>query len=175
MLAAVSAGTAKAKVESAYGRYQPTVVLEDVEGSATLLSQDNVRVELKGPNGPLSLCSVTWRSRRLSLDTEVSVRMLMPGTARDIYEQRLNILPQSSLEAARREIETIFGGEKRDWARLINRATSEAKAMFMSQQRSKRVRDIAAPLHLEYLGTSFCWTSGPPSCSARAARSRRSS
>lgn len=147
----MDAAFARAKVDSAYGRYKPSIHLDAGQGEAQLLSEDSVRIELSGPNGPVEFVFSEMEKAGPSLDAELGVHLLMPGTTEDRYVQRINLLSHSARDSCRRELESIFGLDKGVWAKLLNRAVSQAQQMYLGVDRSKRVRDIAAPSQLEYI------------------------
>jgi len=138
-------------LDSAYGRYQPSVSLEDQSGEATLLGPDSVRVELVGPSGPVEFVFADMERFNGNFDTTVSVQTLMPGTYNQRYVQRLNMLSHSARTDMRRELQEIHSFDKGLWAKLLNRAFDEAQRIFLGQDRTLRIKDIAAPSKIEYL------------------------
>jgi hypothetical protein len=147
----LDAQKAKEKVDSAYGRYMPSVNFETGEGKATLLSADSVRVELTSGNGPVEFIFTEMEKSGGDLNAEVSIQLLMPGTGGDLYIQRINMLSHSARDSMRRELENIFPFEKGVWAKLLNRAITESQQMYLGVDRSKKIRDIPAPSRVEYI------------------------
>lgn len=145
------ADQARKCLDSAYGRYQPSISLESGEGEATLLTTDSVRVALTGPNGPVEFVFRDMEKVSGSLDAEMTVQLLMPGMPGDTYIQRINLLSHGARDSSRRELQEIFGFDKAVWAKLLNRSFDQAQRMFLGQDRTLRLRDVPAPTRLEYI------------------------
>jgi hypothetical protein len=143
---------ARSKVDAVYGKYQPSINLDAGQGEATLLNENSVRVVLTGGNGPVEFVFADMEKVGGAFDAELTVQMMMPGTAGDSYVQRINLLSHNARDSCRRELESIFGTtDKGLWAKLLNRAITQAQQMYLGIDRSTRVRDIAAPLAIEYV------------------------
>lgn len=147
--------SAKEKVDSAYGRYQPSIQLDSGDGEITLLARDAVKVLLNSPKGPVEFHFRDMEKIGPTLDCELRVASLQPGTSNDTYEQKINLLSQSARESARREMVHILDIEAKTLTLLFNRAITEAKRQFLSQPRAVRVSDIPAPDRIEYAVDQF--------------------
>ena len=144
--------TAKQKVDSAYGRYQPSEQLESGQGEITLLAKDAIKVVLNSPAGPVEF---TFRDMTKSafdtLEANMNVGLLQPGSSLETYQSRINLLSQSGREGVRRELQHIIGVEHKTLTVLFNRAIQEAQRRFLDQPRAVRVTEIASPGEVEYI------------------------
>ncbi|MDP2735636.1 MAG: bifunctional DNA primase/polymerase [bacterium] len=141
---------AKAKVLSAYGRYQPTVEIGSPESQLTVLGADNLRIILTSQSGPVEFLFSEMEKNSRDLEADLSIRLLLPGTPPEPYIQKLNILSVSAREACRRELDAIHGKEI-GWAKILNKAVSLAKTAFLEIDRSVRLEDLTPPKQLEFV------------------------
>jgi len=155
---------AREKVDSAYGRYQPTEQLDSGQGKITLLAKDAIRVELISPSGPVEFTFTDMQKTSFdNLETNLVAQLLQPGTALDTYRSRVNLLSHNSREGIRREMGHVLGLETKALTILFNRAIQEAQERFLNQPRAVRVSDIAAPTKVEYIVEDFVIDSERPS------------
>lgn len=145
------AAAAQQKVDSAYGRYQPSIDLEAGEGTATLVDEHSVRVELTSAHGPVQFLFSDIEKLGSNFEAQLTVNLLAPGTSTDSYDQHINLLSHSARDSCRRELESIFDFPKGVVAKLLNRAFSEVKQFYLGLDRSRRVRDIPAPSRIDYV------------------------
>jgi hypothetical protein len=135
---------ARLKVDSAYGRYQPTVVADRGGYEVTVVARDAVVVRADSPKGPVEIAFSEMELGSHALETDVRVTLLMPGIGAEPYVQRLNVLSASSREGMRRELDAIFGKEP-GWTSLLARAVTKAHDAFITVDRSKRWADLVVP------------------------------
>lgn len=145
---ALEAGEAARKVREAYAKYPPNASARDLPAEATLLGTDSVMIEFEEARFIFSDLEKQGRE----LHAEIEVINLMPGTPREPYIQRLNLLSISARDACRREIEQVLGTVgKGHWTALIARAVAKAQAAYLNVDRSIRFSDIAAPDSLQFV------------------------
>lgn len=139
---------AERKVREAYAKFPPNAEPQDLPAGVTLLSYDSVMVEFETCRFVFSDLEKSGRE----LHAEMEVASLLPGTPREPYVQRLNLLSVSARDQCRREIEHVLGNPvKGQWTALISRAVTKAQTAFLSVDRSVRSSDIDAPDALEFV------------------------
>lgn len=139
---------AERKVREAYAKFPPNAEPKDLPAGVTLLSYDSVMVEFETCRFVFSDLEKSGRE----LHAEMEVASLLPGTPREPYVQRLNLLSMSARESCRREIEHVLGSPvKGQWTALLARAVSKAQDAFLSVDRSVRSSEIEAPTELTFV------------------------
>lgn len=144
--------TALAKVASAYGRYEAT--LPDLEAGQTdvvqMLPQGDIRVVTGSEMGPMEFVFSDLEKGTRDLDALLALRLLLPGTPPEPYQQRINLLSMSAREGCRRELESIYGKDVK-WARILARVFARCSDAFLNLDRAVHAPQIAIPPRIDYL------------------------
>lgn len=144
----LEAAEAERKVKEAYAKYPPNASARDLPAEATLLGADSVMIEFEEARFVFSDLEKQGRE----LHAEMEVLNLLPGTPREPYIQRLNLLSMSARESCRREVEQVLGTVgKGHWTALLARAVAKAQAAYLNVDRSIRFSDIEAPETLGFV------------------------
>ncbi len=139
---------AERKVKEAYDKFPPNAEPRDLEAGVTLLAYDSVMVEFETCRFVFSDLEKSGRE----LHAEMEVTSLLPGSPREPYIQRLNLLSVSSRDQCRREIEHVLGkGPESQWTMMLSRAVTKAQQAYLSVDRSVSTGDIQAPEALDFI------------------------
>lgn len=122
-----------------------------------MLSHDSVMVEFESCRFVFSDLEKAGRE----LHAEMEVQNLLPGTPKEPYIQRLNLLSMSARESCRREIEHVLGiVEKGHWTALLARAVAKAQDAYLKVDRSIRASEIVPAETLEFVIADMCVADG---------------
>lgn len=144
----LEAKEAERKVREAYAKFPPNAEPKDLPAGVTLLSYDSVMVEFETCRFVFSDLEKAGRE----LHAEMEVTSLLPGTPKEPYTQRLNLLSVSTRDQCRREIEHVLGkGPEHQWTTLLARAITKAQNAYLSVDRSIRASEIEAPDALTFV------------------------
>lgn len=148
---------AERKVREAYAKYPPNASAQDLPAGVTLLGHDSVMVEFETCRFVFSDLEKSGRE----LHAEMEVTSLLPGSPKEPYIQRLNLLSMSARESCRREIEHVLGSPvKGQWTALLARAVTQAQNAYLSVDRSIRSSMIEAPDELRFVVPDLCVDEG---------------
>lgn len=153
----LEATEAERKVREAYAKYPPNASAHDLPAGVTLLSRDSVMVEFETCRFVFSDLEKTGRE----LHAEMDVSNLLPGSPREPYVQRLNLLSMSARDACRREIEHVLGNPvKGQWTALLARAIAKTQDAYLSVDRSVRMSKLRPPEELGFVIPDMCVEDG---------------
>lgn len=143
---------ARAKVASAYGRYDATLKdLDPGQGDVVqVMGNDGIRVVTACEIGPVEFVFSDLEKGTRDLDAEMAMRLLMPGTMAEPYKQRINLLSISARESCRRELEAIYGKDVK-WAKVLANVFAKCSDAFLNVDRAIHAPNIALLESIDYL------------------------
>lgn len=126
-------------VEALYG------LLDVAQPRAEIVADNAITVTMPVPAGRIVFEFTDLISGARSLESQMRMRVEIPGKRSTPYSTRLNMESSSGRDGIRREIERIYPGKDIEWTAVLSEATDVAKETWRGVDRSVDLADVALP------------------------------